>query len=66
MDLDFAMAHGPKGFEGDPECIFFTLDTYKGTFICGITAGISPSFRTHGTTHAWTDGQIDEEVEIVI
>ena len=27
--------------------------------LCGITAGISPSFRTHGTTHARTDGWTD-------
>ena len=33
MDLDFAMAHRPKGFEGDPECIFFTLDTFQETSV---------------------------------
>ena len=26
------MAHGSQGTEGSPECIFFTLNTYKLTF----------------------------------
>ena len=33
MDLDFTLAHGPKGSEGDLECIFFTLNTFQATFL---------------------------------
>ena len=56
-----------------------TLDVGKSVFLvfmillvkfCGMTAGIGPSFRTHGTTdaqnHGRTDRQTDMEVEIVI
>ena len=30
----FALPDGPQGSEVEPKCIFFTVDTYQGTFIC--------------------------------
>ena len=34
--LGFALLHEPKGSGGDPECIFFTLNTYRATSISDI------------------------------
>ena len=60
-----------KGSDGDPECIFFTLDTYQKTFICDFwdpTAETGVRFRTHEQkrNRNGTDGQTDGTVEIVI
>ena len=68
------VAHVFKGSESDPECTFFTLNTYQALLLlvafCDLIAGIGPSFRTHGQTEprtdGCTDGQTDVEVEIVI
>ena len=58
------VASWTSGFEGDPECIFFTLNTYQVTFIseifCDKATGISD------IRNRMTDGQTDVEVEIVI
>ena len=57
------LASWPQGSEGDPECIFFTLNTYQATFIlvtfCDTTAGNGPSFQTHRHTNERTDGWTD-------
>ena len=71
MDLDFALAHGPKGFECNPECIFFNLETYQETSVSDILSSDCRNwfiFRTHGRTDArrTEEGQTDVEVEIVI
>ena len=50
MDLDFALAHGPKGSVGDPECILLLLTPTKKLFLviyCDPTAETGVSFRTH-------------------
>ena len=31
--LRFALPHKPEGSEGEPKCIFITLDVYQATFI---------------------------------
>ena len=62
MDLDFALAHGPKGSVGDPECILLLLTLTKKLLLvtfCHPTAETGVSFRTHGRTDGrterWTD-----------
>ena len=52
MDLGFAFSHGPKGSEGDPECIFFPFDTSQETSVVTFydpTAETGVSFWTDGT-----------------
>ena len=52
MDLGLALPYGSNGSEGDPQCIFFTLDTYQETSFIDILyliAKTGVSFRTHGT-----------------
>ena len=52
----------PQGSEGDPACIFFTLNTYKVTFISYILEYNCREwsfFRTHGRTHTRTDTHTD-------
>ena len=55
MHLSFALPHGSQGSEGDPECIFFTLDTYQEILMtfCDPAAETGFSF--------WTDGQGTDE-----
>ena len=34
--LGFALQYGSQESKGDPKCVFFTLNTYQGTFISNI------------------------------
>ena len=53
-----AWLHESQGSDGDPECIFFTLNTYQATFIsdliCDTTAGIGNS-EVGNDAAVWTD-----------
>ena len=33
MKLGFTSPHGTYDSQGDPKCMFFTLDTYQETFV---------------------------------
>ena len=62
-------AHGPKGSEGDPNYIFFTLNTCQASFIsdfCETTAGIGKKWKCDVRTDGRTEGQTDVMSEIVI
>lgn len=58
------MPCGPKGSEGKPKHIIFTLKTYKKNLLlltfCDVTAGIEASFGRK------MEEQIDVEAEIFI
>ena len=58
------MPYGPKGSEGDPQCIFFTLDTYQETSVSDILWSVCKNLRTNGT-ETEKDGQTDVKIEIV-
>ena len=68
MYLGFASAAAVRlGCEGDPECIFFTLNTYQDTFIsyilecdCREWSFFRTHGRTDGRTHGHTDGWTDK------
>ena len=66
MDLGLTLFYGPKGSEGDPDFIFFTLNICQATFIvtlCDTTAGIG---KNESVTDLRTEGQADVKSEIVI
>ena len=71
MDLSFALPHGPKGSEGDQECIFFALKKHTRHLLlitlCDTPAEFGATFRTHRKmeTYAQKKGQTDIKVEIV-
>ena len=57
------MCNRPQGSEGDPKCLFFTLNTYQATLLLTLfdtNAGIEISFRTHEQTQ--TDEQVDTQI----
>ena len=69
MYLGFALvAAVPLRSEGDPGCIFFTLNTYQTTFISDILSYDCRNWSKFSDTQTdgMTDGQTDLEVEIVI
>ena len=67
MDLDFALAHGPKKSEGDPECIIFPLDTYQGTSFSDILSSDNRNWSCLSDTRTeWKDEQTEMKVKILI
>ena len=70
MKFSFTSPHGPKGSEVDPECLFFTLNTFQAnlTVTCyKRLQDLELAFRYKNTqTDGSKDGQTDVEVEIVI
>ena len=63
--LGFALPHGSKGSEGDPNAYFSLLTHTKELVLvifCDVTAEIDPIFRTDG--NRIMDGKTDVLVEI--